>query len=123
MSEKYDGSGDPQGARRATKGAPERGRWTSTRKADAVLRLLRGGTLDTLSRELGVTAQTLSAWRDQFLQGGQANLKSRPADPRDHQIQRLKAKVGELTMDNEVLRLGIQKLESPRPFAPRRPRP
>lgn len=123
MNDQHDGSGAAQGARRATAGAPERGRWTSTRKTEAVLRLLRGETLDTLSRELGVTAGRLSAWRDQFLLGGQAHLKTRPGDPRDHQIQRLKAKVGELTMDNEVLRIGLQKQENPRLFTPRRPRP
>jgi hypothetical protein len=30
-----------------------------------VLRLLRGEDLETLSRELGVTAATLSGWREQ----------------------------------------------------------
>ncbi|PYU29844.1 MAG: hypothetical protein DMG28_19910, partial [Acidobacteria bacterium] len=61
--------GAPQGARRATGGAPEerrdgRGRWSAKRKAAAILRLLRGEDLETLSRELGVTAATLSGWRD-----------------------------------------------------------
>ncbi len=57
--------GDPEGARRATGGSPHssRGRFSAQRKADAVQRLLRGEDLDTLSRALGVTAATLSAWR------------------------------------------------------------
>ena len=42
----------------------DRGRFSARRKTEAVLRLLRGEDLDTLSRELGVTAATLSAWRD-----------------------------------------------------------
>jgi len=47
------------------------------------MRLLRGEELETVSRELGVTAATLSGWRDQFLKGGAADLKAREADIRD----------------------------------------
>ena len=64
----------------------ERGRFSSQRKTSAVLRLLRGEDLELVSRELGVTAATLSAWRDDFLAGGQAALKSRPTDDRDDEI-------------------------------------
>ena len=98
----------------------DRGRFSARRKADAVLRLLRGEDLELLSRELGVTAATLSGWRDDFLAGGQAALKSRLADDRDDEIARLRAKVGELTMDNELLN---QRCRADRPFAPRRRRP
>ena len=38
----------------------ERGRWTSKRKREAVLRLLRGEDLDVVSREMKVTAATLA---------------------------------------------------------------
>jgi hypothetical protein len=98
----------------------ERGRFSSQRKTAAVLRLLRGEDLEFVSRELGVTAATLSGWRDDFLAGGQAALKNRPADDRDDEIARLRAKVGELTMDNELL---TQRCRADRPFAPRRRRP
>jgi hypothetical protein len=97
----------------------ERGRFSSPRKTAAVLRLLRGEVLELLSRELSVTAATLSEWRDDFLAGGQAALKSRPTDDRDDEIARLRAKVGELTMDNELL---TQRCRADRPFAPRRRR-
>jgi hypothetical protein len=40
--------------------AAERGRWSARRKAEVVLRILRGEDLDSLSRELGVTAATLA---------------------------------------------------------------
>src|SRR3989441_288353 len=78
--EREPASGAPQGARRATGGAPEeqrdgRGRWSAKRKAAAILRLLRGEDLETLSRELGVTAATLSGWRDPCLDGGEANTE------------------------------------------------
>ena len=66
--EREAGSGALEGARRATGGAPEerrdgRGRWSAKRKTAAVLRLLRGEDIETLSRELGVTAATLTTGR------------------------------------------------------------
>ncbi len=60
-------------------GTPDRGRFSANRATDAVLRLLRGKDREALSRKLGVTAATLSSWRDAFLRGGRASLKSRPA--------------------------------------------
>src|SRR3954463_7209552 len=97
-----------------------RGRFSARRKTDAVLRLLRGEDLDALSRELGVTAATLSSWRQAFLDGGPAAMKSRPADDRDERVARLQAKVGQLTMDIELLGRKCQHLESGRPFVSRR---
>ncbi len=98
----------------------DRGRFSAKRKSEAVLRLLRGEDLDALSRELGVTAATLSGWRDAFLDGGTAAMKSRPADDRDEEIARLRAKVGQLTMDAELLGQKCQHPEAGRPFASRR---
>ena len=46
------------------------GRMSRQRKRDAVLRLLRGEDLETLSRALGVTAATLSGWQEAFLAAG-----------------------------------------------------
>src|SRR3954454_11623048 len=97
-----------------------RGRFSARRKTEPILRLLRGEDLDALSRELGVIASTLSSWRDSFLDGGTAAMKSRPADDRDEEISRLRAKVGQLTMDVELLGTKCLHLESGRPFASRR---
>jgi len=69
-----------------------------------------------------VTAADLSAWRDAFLSAGEASLKSRPADDRDVEIGRLKAKVGDLTMTTELLEAKIERLEGGRPLARRRSR-
>jgi transposase-like protein len=103
--------------------APERRRRMSAkRKQSAVLRLLRGEDLELVSRELGVTAAELSAWRGAFLAAGEASLKTRPADGRDVEIGRLKAKVGDLTMTNELLATKIEHLEAGRPLARRRSR-
>jgi hypothetical protein len=100
----------------------ERGRWSSRRKQEVVLRVLRGEDLDSLSRELGMTAGTIAHWRDQFLAGGQAAVKSRPADERDDELGRLRAKIGELTMANELLRERARRAEAEHPFGRRRSR-
>jgi len=100
-----------------------RRRMSARRKQSAVLRLLRGEDLELLSRELGVMAAELGVWRDAFLAAGEAALKTRPADGREVEIGRLKAKVGELTMANELLDAKIERLETHRPLARRRSRP
>src|SRR6187401_1015233 len=119
------GVGPSERARHAGGGGPTPGhrrRMSARRKQDAVLRLLRGEDLELVSRELAVTAAELSAWRDAFLAAGEGALKTRPADGRDHEIGRLKAKVGDLTMANELLEGKIEQLEAGRPLARRRSR-
>src|SRR5262245_27972246 len=102
-------------------GQREPGRFSARRKTETILRMLRGEALDSLARELGVTAATLAQWREHFLAGGQAALKSRPADERDEEIQRLRAKVGEITMSNELLLERCHRLEANLPLPRRRP--
>jgi len=126
--EREPASGATEGARRATGGAPEerrdgRGRWSAKRKMAVVLRLLRGEDIETLSRELGVTAATLSGWREQSLVGMEANLKAREADVDNEETQRLKSLVADLSMSNELLREKIHRLEAGRPLVWRRPKP
>ena len=95
---------------------------TAGRKRDAVLRLLRGEPLEIAARELAVTAGDLSGWRDAFFDAGAASLKSRVRDDRDETIDRLRTKVGELTMDAELLYAKVERLEAEGggPFAARR---
>ena len=122
---KQQPSGSPEGGRRPTGGDPERerGRFSSRRKMEAVVRLLRGEELDALSRELGVTGATLSSWRDEFLVAGQAGLKTRPASESEDQTRDLKALIGELTIDNECLKALLRKHEERDPLAFRRSKP
>ena len=91
---KHDqGSAAAEGARRATGSAPERdrkGRFSARRKRATVLRLLRGEDLESVSRELGITAARASQWRDQFLSAGQAGLKSRVTEAVDDDRRRLR---------------------------------
>lgn len=95
----------------------ERGRFSSRKKMEIVLRVLRGEDLDLGSRETGLTAATVSAWRDQFVTSGQAGLKSRAADGRDDELARLKALVGDLTMRLELSREAVQRLRGGAPLA------
>jgi hypothetical protein len=85
---------------------------TAGRKRDAVLRILRSEPLEIVARELGVRAADLSGWRDAFLEAGAASLKARARDDRDTTIDRLRTKVGELTMDTELLQAKIARLEA-----------
>jgi hypothetical protein len=106
--EMVDGAGSSQRAHHAGGDGPvPRRRMSAKRKQGAVLRLLKGEPIEWVSRELGVTAAELSTWRDAFLAGGEASLRTRPAADPDVEITRLKGKVGELTMNNELLEAKI----------------
>ena len=107
------------GARRAT-GAAVGGRFSARRKRETVLRLLRGEDLESVSRELGITAARASQWRDRFLAAGQAGLKSRATEARDEANRRLQAKIGELLMETELLYAKVNHLEAGGPLARRR---
>jgi transposase-like protein len=78
---------------------------------DAVLRLLRGEPLDVLSRELGVEAHRLAAWRDDFLAGGKEGLKGQRPDrsAEDRSLRQAEREIGQLTMENEILRSAAEK--------------
>ena len=88
-----------------------RPRWSAGKKMDAVLRLLRGEPLEVLSRELRVEAHRLVAWRDDFLEGGKEALKGQRPDrsPEDRQLRDAERKIGQLTMENEILRAAAEK--------------
>jgi transposase len=91
------------------------------RKRDAVLRLLRGEDLETVSRSLGVTAATLSSWRDSFVAAGEAALAARPVDGETLESERLKARLGAMLLKHELLEQKITSLEGDRrPLARRR---
>ena len=102
------------------KSKAERGRFSSRKKMDVVLRVLRGDDLDLVSREAGITAATVSEWRDQFVASGPAGLKSRADDGRADELPRLKAMVGDLTMRLELSREAVQRLRGGSPLAPGR---
>ena len=99
------------------KSKTERGRFSSRKKMEVVLRVLRGDELDLVSREAGITAAKVLEWGDQFVASGQAGLKSRDAEGRDDELARLKALVGDLTMRLELSREAVQRLRGGVPLA------
>src|SRR5919199_654651 len=99
------------------------GRMSRQRKTAAVLRLLRGEDLETISRELGITAATLTGWQDAFLAAGEAALMTRAATGEELESERLKAKLGEALIERDLLNEKIALLEAGRPFARRRRKP
>jgi len=106
----------------APDGRPEGGRevrWSVRRKEVVVLRLLRGEGLDALARETGQAAGTISSWREDFLVAGREGLKSRPAPVEDRRLAEAQRKIGELAMDNDILRGLIEEMGR-HPRSPRR---
>ena len=93
------------------------GHMSRQRKREAVLRLLRGEDLETVPHSLGVTAATLSTWRDAFLGAGEASLTTCPATGEALATERLKARLGEMLLEAKIVLL-----ESDRPLARRRSR-
>jgi hypothetical protein len=94
-------------------------RWHAQRKRDLVLRLLRGEALESVSRETGVEVYRLEEWKKRALAGMEAGLRER--EERDKaELGAAMKRIGELTMENELLRMRIEKNG---PFVWRRSRP
>src|SRR3954465_4328950 len=85
QNQSFKPEGAPACAQNADAGAPsgaagrER-RFPAQRKLAAVSRLLRGEPLETVARELNVTAARLSKWRDRALVAAEAAMKQRERD-------------------------------------------
>ena len=117
-----------EGARRATgvsadgaavgSGALAPGqRWSASRKRDVVVRLLRGESLGAVSREVGVEVYRLEAWKTRALAGLELGLKAQAAE-----LDAAKRHIGELSMENELLRERARAAEHRLPLATRRSR-
>jgi transposase len=97
-------TGDPPGAERAAVGPLAPGqRWSVGRKRDVVLRLLRGESLDALSRELGVETYRLDEWRQRALAGIDSSLRERETTSERVELDAALKRLGELMMDHELL--------------------
>jgi hypothetical protein len=108
----------PEGDRSAMRkpAAAARAARSAKRKASVVLELFRGADLESTSRKYGVTAATLTEWRDAFLAGGAEALKIRQEDLVDEQGRRMKSVIAQLAMENELLRERIRRMEDEKPF-------
>src|SRR5665811_1610449 len=118
--------GETEGGRRPTGVSPgeigvgplgQGQRWTAARKREVVLLIFRGESLDLLSRELGVELYRLEKWRDAALAGMEEALKARNGDPLQAELDTAMQRLGELTMENELLWVRVRR---PGPLATRR---
>ncbi len=115
------GAGAAETSHIAAAPAPaRRRRQTAARRQEAVLRVLRGEDIELVARGIDATTADASGWRDVFLATGASGLKHRPRDVRDEEIDRLRARVGEIPMDNELLVEKIARMEAGHPFGRRR---
>ena len=93
-------------------------RWSARRKREVVLRMLRGESLEALSRELGVEIYRLEQWRERALSGLEVLLKDREEDhPMRTELDAAKRHIGELSMENELLRARCRAMEARDPLA------
>jgi hypothetical protein len=94
-------------------------RWSAARKCEVVLRLMRGEAAELLARELGLPLFKLEQWRQKAEVALEGALKERESDPAETQLAAAMQRIGELSMEIELLRA---KMERSGPLARRRSR-
>ena len=87
-------------------------RWTAKRRVALVVSLLKGETsVAEAARTHGLTVAEVEDWREKFLVGAENALRTRPKDEdavKDEQIKKLKQKIGDLVIDNDILREALK---------------
>ena len=87
-------------------------RWTAKRRVTLVMSILKGDrSIAEAARAHGLTVAEIEEWRDRFLLGAENALRTRPKDEdalKDEEIKKLKQKIGELVIDNDVLREALK---------------
>lgn len=87
-------------------------RWTAKRRVALVVSILKGETsVAEAARQQGLTVAEVEAWREKFLLGAENALRTRPRDEealKEEQIKKLKQKIGDLVLDNDILREALK---------------
>ena len=87
-------------------------RWTAKRRAALVMSILRGETsVQEAARKHGLTVADVESWQEKFLLAAENALRTRPKDDealKDEQIKKLKQKIGDLVVENDVLREALK---------------
>jgi hypothetical protein len=83
-------------------------RWSVQRKTELVVRLLRGESLEAVSRESQVPAHELERWQRIFVEQGKRGLRTK-AEPEERELILARAKIGELMMRLELAEDLIEK--------------
>ena len=83
-------------------------RWTAKKKAGLVMDIMKGKTtIAKASREYDLTPSEIESWIDEAQKGMENALRARPKDIHEQyqgEIKDLRAKVGELVLENDVLK-------------------
>lgn len=87
-------------------------RWTAKRRVALVVSILKGETsVAEAARQHGLPVGEVEGWREKFLLGAENALRSRPREEdalKDEQMKKLKQKIGELVLDNDILREALK---------------
>ena len=87
-------------------------RWTAKRRVALVGSILKGEiSVAEAARRHGLTVAEVEEWQEKFLLGAENALRSRPKDEealKDEQIKKLKQKIGDLVLDNDILREALK---------------
>ena len=93
-------------------------RWTAKRRVALVVSILKGETAAAeAARQHGLTVAEVEEWREKFLVGAENALRSRPKDEaavKDEQLKKLKQKIGDLVLDNDLLREALNHMRKGR---------
>ena len=68
---------------------------------------------ELLARETGQPAGRISAWREEFLAAGREGLKARPAPIEDVALREAQRKVGELSLEVDILQALLERKGHP----------
>jgi transposase len=98
-----------EGEHNSTGNSAEYKRWSANRKKEVVLRMMRGEPVDTLAQELCIETYRLEDWHDKALQGIEEALKFREGDPHTAELDAAMRRIGEISLENELLRERIKK--------------
>src|SRR5512137_980562 len=121
MMEKLIGSSvATEGEQNSTGNSSEFKRWSANRKKEAVLRMMRGEPVDILSQELCIEIHRLEEWHEKALQGIEEALKFREGDAHLAELEAAMRRIGEISLENEMLRERIKKQSSSAKKRPRR---
>ena len=87
-------------------------RWTAKRRTALVVSIIKGETSpQEAARKHGLTVAEVEERRERFLAAAENALRSRPRDEegqREEAIKSLKQKVGELVLENDVLKEAVK---------------
>jgi len=87
-------------------------RLTAKRRVALVVSILKGETsVAEAGRMHGLPVAEVEDWREKFLLGAENALRTRPKNDealKDEQVKKLKQKIGELVLGNDLLREALK---------------